>query len=84
MDELVSNSSLILLPSSLQTGGVAQLELEHFSTKEKVEGSSPSAPISPMTITIKRRIKVPSFYPSSLISHIFRGRLMAGRLTLNQ
>lgn len=41
------NSSLLLLPSSLKPGGVAQLESEHFSTKEKVAGSSPAVPVSP-------------------------------------
>ena len=49
-----------------RSGGVAQLESAHFSTKEKVEGSSPSVPISP-------KADNHSIY---LISHIFRGRLI--------
>ena len=53
-------------PIQNRPGGVAQLESAHFSTKEKVEGSSPSALISP-------KADNHSIY---LISHIFRGRLI--------
>lgn len=51
------------------------MELERFSAKEQAEGSSPSVPISPKAEKQRTKIKVPSFYPSSLISHLFRGRL---------